>query len=434
MSGAGCPPPGRWSPSPASTTPNRPGHVEMADSAQARIARYAWGDDYHDVMGGRLADLAGWMRDTAGPGFDARWSVDDGPVQEKVYAARAGIGWIGKNTCVINPGIGSWILLGMLVTNVDLDPDDEAVDLCGTCRLCVDACPAGAFAEGYVLDARRCLSYLTIEIRGGIPAEQRPDLGAHIFGCDICQDVCPYNAVAPLATDACWLPRADFADARIASPLGAGRLGARAGHRGHRAPPRRRARAPPEPRRRHRQRGPAIDVCPRCGSGAWLHSCGDRAGRCAAVSPGSDGGRAHQLGQARTPVTTSGLHSILMAGSHSCANPIDLGVGSFYPWTTKGGPLMPGITAWEDDPHSSSDAEPVGRPVPDLGHPGLGLSMVGRQPAARVYPAGTQGFRVPGTPPTRWPVPWGSGAASCPAPPGGTAGGRSSSISTRAKI
>jgi len=213
----------RWLPSARSVVAvaclyntDRPGHVEMADSTRARVARYAWGDDYHDVMGRRLAGLAGWMRDTAGPGFDARWSVDDGPVQEKVYASRAGIGWIGKNTCVINPGIGSWILLGMLVTNVDLDPDDEAVDLCGTCRLCLDACPAGAFADPYVLDARRCLSYLTIEIRGGIPAGQRPGLGAHIFGCDICQDVCPYNAVAPLATDACWLPRAEFADARIA--------------------------------------------------------------------------------------------------------------------------------------------------------------------------------------------------------------------------
>ncbi len=213
----------RWLPSARSVVAvaclyntDRPGHVEMADPTRARIARYAWGDDYHDVMGRRLAALAGWMRDTAGPGFDARWSVDDGPVQEKVYAARAGIGWVGKNTCVINHGIGSWILLGMLVTNVWLDPDDEAVDLCGTCRLCLDACPAGAFAEDYVLDARRCLSYLTIEIRGGIPAEQRPVVGAHVFGCDICQDDCPYNAVAPLATDTCWLPRAEFADARIA--------------------------------------------------------------------------------------------------------------------------------------------------------------------------------------------------------------------------
>ena len=194
---------------------DHPHHVEMADPSRARIARYAWGDDYHDVMGRRLSELAAWMRGAAGPGFDARWCVDDGPVQEKVYAWRAGIGWIGRNTCVINPGIGSWILLGVLVSNADLDPDEAAVDRCGTCRLCVEACPTGALVEPYVLDARRCLSYLTIEIRGGIPDGQRPGIGAHIFGCDICQDVCPFNAVAPLAGDLCWQPRAALVDARL---------------------------------------------------------------------------------------------------------------------------------------------------------------------------------------------------------------------------
>ncbi|MFO7691643.1 MAG: tRNA epoxyqueuosine(34) reductase QueG [Vicinamibacterales bacterium] len=213
----------RWLPSARSVVvvansyhTDRPHHVEMADPARARIARYAWGDDYHDVMGRRLAELAGWMRGEAGPLFDARWSVDDGPVQEKVYARRAGIGWIGRNTCVINHAIGSWILLGVLATNVFLEPDEAAVDRCGTCALCVEACPAGAFAEPGVLDARRCLSYLTIEIRGGIPDDQRPGVGAHIFGCDICQDVCPYNAGAPVATDACWRPRPELADARLA--------------------------------------------------------------------------------------------------------------------------------------------------------------------------------------------------------------------------
>jgi epoxyqueuosine reductase len=155
------------------------------------------------------------MRDAAGPGFDARWCVDDGPVQEKVYASRAGVGWVGKNTCVINAGIGSWILLGVLLSNVALEPDAPAVDRCGTCRLCVEACPAGAFVEPYVLDARRCLSYLTIEIRGGMPAGQRPGVGAHIFGCDICQDVCPYNAAAPVTRDACWQPRAPLERPRL---------------------------------------------------------------------------------------------------------------------------------------------------------------------------------------------------------------------------
>jgi epoxyqueuosine reductase len=212
----------RWLPSARSVVvvaalynTDRPHHVEMADPARARIARYAWGDDYHDLMGRRLDDLARWMRDAAGPGFDARWCVDDGPVQEKVYAARAGIGWIGKNTCVINSGVGSWILLGALVSNVALEPDAQAVDQCGSCRLCVDACPAGAFVEPYLLDARRCLSYLTIEIRGGIPAGQRPGLGAHIFGCDICQDVCPYNAMAPVVREACWQPKGPLQEARL---------------------------------------------------------------------------------------------------------------------------------------------------------------------------------------------------------------------------
>jgi epoxyqueuosine reductase len=141
--------------------------------------------------------------------------VDDGPVQEKVYAWQAGLGWIGKNTCVINPGMGSWILLGVLACNVDLEPDAPGVDQCGTCQLCVDACPAGALVEPSVLDARRCLSYLTIEIRGGMPVGQRPSAGAHIFGCDICQDVCPYNALAPVTRDACWRPKARLQGARL---------------------------------------------------------------------------------------------------------------------------------------------------------------------------------------------------------------------------
>ena len=196
---------------------DRPHHIEMGDPARARIARYAWGDDYHDVMGRRLDRLARWMREAAGPGFDARWSVDDGPVQEKIYASRAGLGWIGKHTCVVNAERGSWMLLGVLACNVDLEPDGPAVDQCGTCRLCVDACPAGAFVEPYVLDARRCLSYLTIEIRGSMPAGQRPGVGAHVFGCDICQDVCPYNAVAPMARDACWQPKAPLQDATLES-------------------------------------------------------------------------------------------------------------------------------------------------------------------------------------------------------------------------
>jgi epoxyqueuosine reductase len=136
-------------------------------------------------------------------------------VQEKVYAWLAGLGWIGKNACVINPGLGSWILLGVLACNAELQPDEPALDQCGTCRLCLDACPTGAFVEPQVLDARRCLSYLTIEVRGSIPAGQRSDVGAHVFGCDICQDVCPYNAQAPSSRDACWQPKAALRDATL---------------------------------------------------------------------------------------------------------------------------------------------------------------------------------------------------------------------------
>jgi epoxyqueuosine reductase len=212
----------RWLPSARSVVAvanlyntDRPRHVEMADPARARIARYAWGDDYHDVMGRRLDELARWMHASAGSAFDARWCVDDGPVQEKVYSWMAGIGWIGKNTCVINPRMGSWILLGVLTCNVELQPDEPALDQCGTCRLCLDACPAGAFVEPYVLDARRCLAYLTIEIRGSIPAGQRRDVGAHVFGCDVCQDVCPHNASAPVSRDGCWQPRAPLRNATL---------------------------------------------------------------------------------------------------------------------------------------------------------------------------------------------------------------------------
>jgi epoxyqueuosine reductase len=186
---------------------DRPYSTECADPARAQIARYAWGDDYHDVVGGRLDALVAWMRRTSDEPFDARAYVDTGPVQERVYARHAGIGWIGKNTCVISPQLGSWIFLGAIICSLPLDPDVPSLDQCGTCTLCLDACPTGALVAPAVLDARRCVSYLTIELRGGIPVEHRAAVASHVYGCDICQEVCPWNAVAPRSTDPAWQPR-----------------------------------------------------------------------------------------------------------------------------------------------------------------------------------------------------------------------------------
>lgn len=186
---------------------DRPYSTEWSDSSRASIARYAWGDDYHDVVRRRLDQLLQWMRDRNGAAFEARAYVDSGPVQERVYAQYAGIGWIGKNTCVINPEIGSWIFLGEIVCGLPLEPDTPSLDQCGTCTLCLEACPTGAIVEPWLLDATRCLSYLTIELKGEIPSDQRDRLGSHVFGCDICQDVCPWNAAPPVSRDACWEPR-----------------------------------------------------------------------------------------------------------------------------------------------------------------------------------------------------------------------------------
>jgi epoxyqueuosine reductase len=187
---------------------DRPYSTECGDPDRAHIARYAWGDDYHDVVGPRLEALLGWMRGQAPAPFDARCYVDTGPVQERVYAQHAGIGWIGKNTCVIHPELGSWVFLGVIICSLPLEVDAPALDQCGTCTLCLEACPTRALVAPGVLDSTRCLSYLTIELRGEIPEEHARDLGGRIYGCDICQEVCPWNAVAPRSDDPAWQPRA----------------------------------------------------------------------------------------------------------------------------------------------------------------------------------------------------------------------------------
>jgi epoxyqueuosine reductase len=187
---------------------DRPYSTECADPDRARIARYAWGDDYHDVVGDRLEALLEWMREQSAAPFEARCYVDTGPVQERVYAQHAGVGWIGKNTCVINPDLGSWVFLGVIICSLPLEVDAPALDQCGTCMLCIEACPTDALVAPGVLDSTRCISYLTIELRGEIPEEHRRDIGSHVYGCDICQEVCPWNAVAPRTGDEAWQPRA----------------------------------------------------------------------------------------------------------------------------------------------------------------------------------------------------------------------------------
>ena len=189
---------------------DRPYSNQEREPGRAAIARYAWGDDYHVVIERRLRGLQDWLRERSGDGFEARAYVDTGPVQERVYAQYAGIGWIGKNTCLINEELGSWVFLSVIITNLDLAADAPALDQCGTCARCLDACPTGALVEPHVLDSTKCLSYLTIEIKGAIPEAARGDVAHHVYGCDICQDVCPWNLTPSTgeSSDHAWLPRA----------------------------------------------------------------------------------------------------------------------------------------------------------------------------------------------------------------------------------
>src|SRR3954470_215811 len=180
---------------------DRPYSTECADRHRAQIARYAWGDDYHDVIGQRLEALLAWMRERSPEPFDARAYVDTGPVQERVYAQHAGIGWIGKNTCLISPSLGSWIFLGAIICSLPLEVDPPAYDQCGTCTLCLEACPTHAIVDPGVIDSTRCLSYLTIEQRGPIPEELAAGMGSHVYGCDVCQEVCPWNQRAAVSSD-----------------------------------------------------------------------------------------------------------------------------------------------------------------------------------------------------------------------------------------
>ena len=206
-----------------------PYSTEVNDPDRGWISRYAWGqEDYHDTVLRRLREVERQLRQTIvdgeprregtpvapptetpndGSGLRTWCYVDTGPVVERVYAKYAGVGWIGKNTCVLNQKLGSWLFLGVILTSLELTPDLPAPDRCGTCTRCLDACPTNAFIGPYQLDATKCISYFTIEKRGAIPEELREGMGRHVFGCDICQDVCPWNRKAPVAQAPEFQPR-----------------------------------------------------------------------------------------------------------------------------------------------------------------------------------------------------------------------------------
>jgi epoxyqueuosine reductase len=182
-----------------------PYSTHAGGTRQGWIARYAWSEaDYHDVVLGRLrkleAEIAILAKDQGQGPFRSWCYVDTGPIVERVFAKYAGIGWIGKNTCILNQKMGSWLFLGVILTNLALPPDLPAADRCGTCTRCLDACPTQAFTAPHQLDATRCIAYLTIEKRGEVPEELRDKMGRHVFGCDICQDVCPWNRRAPVGS------------------------------------------------------------------------------------------------------------------------------------------------------------------------------------------------------------------------------------------
>ena len=190
--------------------------VDSHQSSAGWISRYAWSEeDYHDSVLRRLRQVEAAIEQHA----DCRtWCyVDTGPLIERVYAKYSGVGWQGKNTCIISQDIGSWLFLGVILTSLELTPDLPGPDRCGTCTACLDACPTSAFIAPYQLDATRCISYLTIEKRGDIPEDLREGMGRHVFGCDICQDVCPWNREAPATSLPEFQPREGLVNPALAS-------------------------------------------------------------------------------------------------------------------------------------------------------------------------------------------------------------------------
>jgi len=188
-----------------------PYSTRFDDRERAWISRYAWGGDYHDVVRQGLEKLDGLLRARASAGFASKICVDTAPLLERSYARMAGLGWIGKNTCLINQPLGSWFFLGELLVSLEIDPlGPPPPDRCGTCTRCIDACPTAAIVpagQHFSIDSRLCISYFTIELRGGFPEQQRGGVGSHVFGCDICQDVCPWNRRAPATAEPAFAPR-----------------------------------------------------------------------------------------------------------------------------------------------------------------------------------------------------------------------------------
>ena len=191
-------------------------HTDACDPYEhGWISRYAWGEDYHQVMRERLQSLTDRLLSIEA--FDYKICCDTAPLLERTYAREAGLGWIGRNTCLIHEGQGSWFFLGEILTSLELPANSPAPDRCGTCHRCVEACPTEAIVPlngRWAVDSRRCISYLTIELRGPIPEEHRTGVGSHLFGCDICQDVCPWNRKAPTSAEPVFAPR------DVAPPLG----------------------------------------------------------------------------------------------------------------------------------------------------------------------------------------------------------------------
>jgi epoxyqueuosine reductase len=179
-------------------------YFQGAGDENQRIARYAWGDDYHDMIGEKLRVLDDWL---AARGGRQRHYVDTGPVLERDFAALAGAGWHGKSTMLIHPKLGAWFFLAELLTTLDIEADTPLPDRCGKCTRCIDACPTGAITGPHQLDARRCISYLTIELKGAIPEDLRPLIGARIYGCDDCAAACPWNRFAKASSEAAFAAR-----------------------------------------------------------------------------------------------------------------------------------------------------------------------------------------------------------------------------------